>query len=133
MIKVVKVLTLLAFFAIAAGCTTTRTSSVYHGVKMEDGETPICTIEIENTGWFLFDVVPLVCGDPRFPNDWSCRFFRDTIKLSNNLKVLQREMEKYGTCRIANVNSENKDNFYFFFLLFRRACHTSAVLLKEKD
>jgi len=45
--------------------------------------------------------------------------------------VLKAEMECEGVTTVANLSSHYADEKYLFFLLARRACHTSAVLVKS--
>ena len=127
-----KITTIIAVTAlVCAGCATINRATDYHGMGVEDeGETPIETIEIENTGWFIFRSLPLGSGDPLRPNEHTCRFFRNTVTLQNNLEMLEDEMERVGATRVANLTSRKTDETVFFVLLTRRACHTSAVLLK---
>ena len=49
------------------------------------------------------------------------------------MKVLNREMEIEGVTSVANLTSRYADEKYLFFILARRACHTSAVLIKTKE
>ena len=51
-----------------AGCTTVRYSTTFHDVKVEDGETPLEIVEIENSGWEVFKFIPLASGNPQKPN-----------------------------------------------------------------
>ena len=48
----------------AAGCASVRTTRVFNGVKVDGGYTPLATVSIENTGWFLFNAIPLASGNP---------------------------------------------------------------------
>ena len=96
----------------------------------ENGEQPIETIEIENTGWLLFRCIPLGSGDPLRPNEMTCRFFRNTVTLQNNLEMLEDEMERVGAKRVENLISRKTDESMFILLLTRRSYHSSAVLLK---
>ncbi len=123
---------LIAFAAAIAfaGCATINRADDYHGMGIEDGETPLETIEIENTGWLLFRYIPLGSGDPLKPNRKTCRFFRNTVTLQNNLEMLEDEMERVGAKRVANLTSRKTDESVFVIFLTRRAYHTSAVLLK---
>ncbi len=123
-------LTILAMTMLLAGCATIRQSKIFHGVKVEDGEVPLETVEIENSGWKLFKFISLGSGDPRYPNKTSCRIFRDTVTLQNNLDILKGEMERTGATRLANLNSRKTNESILFILFTRRAYHTSAVLLK---
>ena len=123
---------LLAFFAAAfcAGCATVNFADDYHGMGIEDGEPPIETVEIENTGWFLFRFIPLGSGNPLKPNRVSCNLFSNSVTLQNNLEMLEDEMERVDAKRVANLTSRKTDESMFIILLTRRAYHTSAVLLK---
>lgn len=117
----------------AAGCASVKTSRVFHGVKTDNGHVPYATVSVENTGWFLFNFIPLASGNPDMPNRADWRFFRNTVTLENNLRMLDAEMRKNGATKLANVTSHTQDDFYYFFLLYRRACQTSAVVFREKD
>jgi hypothetical protein len=113
-----------------AGCATINRATDYHGMGIESGEKPLETVEIENTGWLLFKCIPLGSGDPLHPNLRSCRMFRNTVTLQNNLEMLEDEMERVGAKRVANLTSRKTDETVFVILFTRRAYHTSAVLLK---
>jgi len=121
---------LAAVLILCAGCATINTADDYHGMGIENGETPIETVEIENTGWLLFQFIPIGSGNPRDPNSASCRLFQNTVTLQNNLNILKDEMERTGATRVANLSSRKTNESIFFVLFTRRAYHTSAVLLK---
>lgn len=125
-----KTIAILIAFAICAGCATVTTTNNHHDVNVEENETPIETVMIENTGWMLFNVIPIGSGNPDRPNECSCRMFEDTTTLQNNLNMLEWEMKRVGATRIANLYSKTLDESIFFLLFTRTACHTSAVLLK---
>ena len=124
-------LTIFAMTMLLAGCATIRQSKIFHGVKVEDGEVPLETVEIENSGWKLFKFIPLGSGDSRYPNKFGCRFFQDTVTLQNNLNMLEKEMGNTGATRFTNLTSRNSEETFLFIVLTRNAYHTSAVLLKN--
>ncbi|MBR3823073.1 MAG: hypothetical protein IKK82_15235 [Kiritimatiellae bacterium] len=124
-----RLIALLSVFAMA-GCATITTAHNYHGVNVEGGEVPIESVVIENTGWKIFDLIPIGGGDPQRPNSCSCRLFEDTTTLQNNLDMLDKEMKSVGATRIVNLCSRKIDESVFILLLTRTACRTSAVLLK---
>ena len=126
-----KIAAMILAVALAAGCTTVQYSTVYNGVRSNNGRTPIATVEIENSGWELFKFIPLGSGDPRYPNKCSCRIFRDTVTLQNNLDLLEKEMKATGATRFTNLTSRNSEETFLFIVLTRNAYHTSAVLLKD--
>ncbi len=126
-------LVLTASLLMFAGCSTIRTSHVFNDVEVDGGRIPLAAVEIENTGWFLFDVIPLICGDPSVPNGWGWRCFTNTVTLQSNLEMLDKKMQLEGANEVANLTSRSTDDFYYFFILYRRSYHTSAVLLREKD
>ena len=55
---------------LASGCMTVRTTRAYNGIAVEDGRTPVVTVEIENSGWYqpLFAMTTCSVGTP-----WSVR------------------------------------------------------------
>ena len=115
---------------LASGCTTVLKSKEFGDVKV-DGTTPVATVEIENSVWLLFNFIPIASGSPAHPNSNKCKLFRNTVNLPNNMEVLRAEMAKEGVHEVANLTSHYADEKYLFFLLARRACHTSAVLVKS--
>ena len=115
----------------ACGCTTVLKSKEFDDVKTDGGSTPVAAIEIENSVWLLFNCLPVASGSPDHPNRNRCKLFRNTVNLPNNMKVLQAELESEGVTKVANLTSHYSEESYLFFLLTRRACHTSAVLVKS--
>ena len=115
---------------LASGCTTVLKSKEFGDVKV-DATTPVATVEIENSVWLLFNFIPIASGSPAHPNSNKCKLFRNTVNLPNNMEVLRAEMANEGVHEVANLTSHYADEKYLFFLLARRACHTSAVLVKS--
>ena len=122
-------LILPVLLACCAGCATIKRATDYHGAKIENGETPIETLEIDNTGWLLFKFIPLGGGDPQRPNKPGCYIFKNTVTLQNNLDMLKDEMKRVKATRVINLSSRKTDETIFVILLTRHAYHTSAVLL----
>ena len=116
---------------LASGCTTVLKSKEFGDVKVDGGATPVAAVEIENSVWLLFNFIPVASGSPDHPNLNKCKLFRNTVNLSNNMKVLQSELEQEEVTKVANLTSHYTEESYLFFLLARRACHTSAVLVKS--
>ena len=117
----------------AAGCASVKTTRAFNGVNVDNGYKPHLTVSIENTGWFLFNFIPLASGNPECPNEADWKFFRNTFTLDNNMKMLDATMTRHGANRFAHLTSHTKDDFYYFFLLYRRTCQTSAVLLRDEE
>ena len=113
----------------ACGCTTVLKSKEFGDVKTDGGSTPVAAVEIENSVWLLFNFIPVASGSPDHPNRNKCKLFRNTVNLPNNMKVLQAEMEQENVTTVANLTSHYSEESYLFFLLARRACHTSAVMV----
>ena len=120
-----------AVLLFACGCTTVLKSKEFGDVKTEGGSTPVAAMEIENSVWLLFNFIPIASGSPDHPNLKRCKLFRNTVNLPNNMKVLRAEMEQEEVTKVANLTSHYSEESYLFFLLARRACHTSAVLVKS--
>lgn len=103
-----------------SGCATYGTSSI-------GGHT---TIDIQNTGWYLFCCIPIASGEPNRPNQNDCRMFTDTVTLENNMNILRQAMIDVGAYKASNVVTHTTDEKVLFILLQRYACHTSAELSK---
>jgi len=119
----------IAFAALLAGCATVNRSSIYNGVNVEYGQTPIETVEIENSAWLLFKCIPIASGEVKRPNENSCRWFENTVSLQSNLEMLDHEMKLKHATRIANLTSHSSEETFLFILFARQGYHTSAVLL----
>lgn len=114
------------------GCASINLCSDFQGVRVEDGHEPVATVEIANSGWYLFNCLPLGSGDPDHP-DGGCRLFTDTVTLDNNLKVLAHALATTGAGGFCNLTSRVTEENYFFILVKHRIYRTSAVLLKKEE
>ena len=119
----------LALFS-AVGCVSVQRAENFNNVNLDNNQVPLAAIEIENSSWLLLNFIPLGSGDPDHPNVNTCRYFRNTVSLENNMKVMDRILERDGVSTVANLTSRYTDEKYLIFLLARRACHTSCVLIK---
>ena len=116
---------------LACGCTTVLKSKVFDNVTTDGGSTPVAAVEIENSVWLILNCIPVASGSPDHPNLNRCKILRNTVNLPNNMKVLQEEMAREGVEKVVNLTSHYTEESYLFFLLTRRACHTSAVMVQS--
>ena len=108
--------------ALLSGCATVTVSR--HGATM---------VNIENTGWYLLNFIPLASGNPAKPNCFSTRLFSKTVTLENNVKMLDKIIAEEGAVAVRDLNSFIVDEHVFLILLKRHAYHTSAQLLMKED
>lgn len=114
---------LLLFLLVAAGgCASVRICDA-------GGRT---MVDIVNTGWYFLNLIPLASGSPDNPNGHTCKLFRQTTTVENNMKLLDYAMHQNGGYRdYRNLITYATDETVLFILFKRRACHSSAELLKE--
>ena len=108
--------------ALLSGCATVTVRR--HGATM---------VNIENTGWYLLNFIPLASGNPAKPNCFSTRLFSKTVTLENNVKMLDKIIAEEGAVAVRDLNSFIVDEHVFLILLKRHAYHTSAQLLMKED
>ena len=111
-----------ALAALLAGCSIVTVSR--HGSTM---------VNIENSGWYLLNFIPIASGNPASPNSFSTRLFSKTVTLENNVKMLDKVIADEGAVAIRDLNSFTIDEHILLILFKRHAYHTSAQLLMEKD
>lgn len=105
--------------ALLCGCATVRYSD-------EGGHH---TVDIVNTGWYLLDLIPIASGNPNAPNECSCKLFRQTTTLQNNVRLLDYAVTERNAADVKSVRSYWTDESFLFILFQRHACHTSAELV----
>ena len=108
--------------ALLGGCATVTVS--------RDGAT---MVNIENSGWYLLNFIPIASGNPARPNSCTTRLFSKTVTLENNVKMLDNVIREEGAVAVRDINSFTVDEHVLLILLKRHAYHTSAQLLMKED
>ena len=71
-----KRLAVILVCALLGGCATVTVSR--NGATM---------VNIENSGWYLLNFIPIASGNPARPNSCTTRLFSKTVTLENNVKM----------------------------------------------
>ena len=108
--------------ALLGGCATVTVS--------REGAT---MVNIENSGWYLLNFIPIASGNPARPNSCTTRLFSKTVTLENNVKMLDKAIRDEGAVAVRDINSFTIDEHILLILLKRHAYHTSAQLLTKED
>ena len=90
-------------------------------------------VNIENSGWYLLNFIPIASGNPARPNSCTTRLFSKTVTLENNVKMLDKVIRDEGAVAVRDINSFTIDEHVLLILLKRHAYHTSAQLLMKED
>ena len=117
-----KRMALILMCALLGGCATVTVS--------REGGT---MVNIENSGWYLLNFIPIASGNPASPNSFSTRLFSRTVTLENNVKMLDKVIREAGAVAVRDINSFTIDEHVLLILLKRHAYHTSAQLLMQQD
>lgn len=86
-------------------------------------------VDVENSNWLLFNCIPLASGNPAAPNVNDCRFFANTVKLANNIGMMDWAIRREGALGVRDLSTYTTDEYVLFVLLKRHAMHTSAELV----
>jgi len=108
--------------ALLGGCATVTVS--------RDGAT---MVNIENSGWYLLNFIPIASGNPARPNSCTTRLFSKTVTLENNVKMLDKVIREEGAVAVRDINSFTIDEHVLLIFLKRHSYHTSAQLLMKED
>ncbi len=108
--------------ALLGGCATVTVS--------RDGAT---MVNIENSGWYILNFIPIASGNPARPNSCTTRLFSKTVTLENNVKMLDKVIRDEGAVAVRDINSFAIDEHVLLILLKRHSYHTSAQLLMKED
>ena len=117
-----KRMALILMCALLGGCATVTVS--------REGRT---MVNIENSGWYLLNFIPIASGNPANPNSFSTRLFSNTVTLENNATMLDKVIRDEGAVAVRDINSFTIDEHILLILLKRHAYHTSAQLLMQQD
>lgn len=114
---------LILLAALLSGCASVEFSGVGRR-KM---------VVVSNSGWYLFNLIPLASGNPDDVNNATCLFFSETATLENNLKILNKVVKDTGADSVESVKSYWSDESVFVILMKRHVINTSAELVFDKD
>ncbi|MDD4816613.1 MAG: hypothetical protein PHI85_01420 [Victivallaceae bacterium] len=97
---------LSAAMLVLCGC---RTSSVTftrpeNPEKLESGEKVVARMSGENTSYYLFNLIPLFCGNPYRPNTGDYTVFKDQLSEISNEYMLDQAAKKW-------LNADGAVNF----------------------
>jgi hypothetical protein len=112
-----------------SGCATVKTARNFEGLRVDEGAKPVASLAIENYGYYLFGFIPLIAGEPRYPNAPMCTLFSDSVTAQNNMMMLNKTAQKLGAKRVANINVyEEWTGSFSFWIVWKKQLSTGAVL-----
>ncbi|MEI6646790.1 MAG: hypothetical protein WCP12_12215 [bacterium] len=120
---------LLACIVCLSGCATVKTARNFDGLRVDGGAKPVATVAIENYGYYLFGLIPLIAGEPRYPNAPLCSLFNDTVTTQNNMLMLSKTAQKYGGKKVAHLRVyEHWTGSFSLWVIWQKQLFTGAVL-----
>jgi hypothetical protein len=123
--------TMLALMVLVcfSGCATVKMARDFQGHRVDDGAKPVASVAIENYGYYLFGFVPLIAGEPRYPNAPICTLFSDTVTPQNNILMLTKATQKTGAKKVVNLRVyEGWTGSFSFWVVWKKTLYTGAVL-----
>ena len=127
--NIVNRLWILASVICLSGCATVKTARNFEGLRVDGGAQPIATVAIENYGYYLFGFIPLIAGEPRYPNAPLCAIFSDTVTSQNNMLMLSKTAQKTGAKKVSHVRVyENWTGSFSFWIVWQKQLFTGALL-----
>jgi hypothetical protein len=111
----------------AAGCANVQTTNRFGAPVGGKEVQPRDSIVVENSGFYLFGVVPLVSGSTENPG--GSTLFNNTVTLENNLRLLEAEAAKKGPFVLDGLSSvEDSSSAWSIGIISRRTITTSACV-----
>ena len=117
---------------LSSGCASIQTSRTFVGMRVDDGKVPVASIAVENYGYYLFGIFPLISGNPDAPEENDCYWFSDTVTLQNNMRMITEAARRERGTGLANVKTITRfDGAFSLWILCRKVIFTSAVATRD--
>lgn len=110
-----------------AGCVSVSATKELAGIGAEGGAKNAFVVEIVASGWYLFDLLPIVTANSK----GEAEFFKDNLCAQSNLDVLDEIVKSENVRRIGMISSHETDEGVLVFLVNRHTFRTTATLLKD--
>lgn len=124
--------------AMLVGCSSyTDIGHLKTGVRTDDGETPIATVEVFNISYSLFGLWTYESGTTwksgpyRDRDEWNATCFEDRCTLDENLASIRAALRELGSNKIANLVTESDSwRFWSLYIIKRKVMKSSCTVLK---
>ena len=111
----------LLLISIVAGCATVDVipAEQLHQQQFVDGTEAVAHVYVDNWGWYLFKVIPIMTGNldkpglPRLP-----RFFTDNVQPDHVVEKVAEESQKLGGVILSDVRVRDRSEYMPFTLFF---------------
>ncbi len=116
------------------GCATVQRCSEFGGLYVDGNNRPVASVAVENYGYYLFGVLPLICGNPEEPNENDFKLFTDTVTVDGNMRILAKVAEEMKAPIIGNVRTHyDESGAWSLCLIYKRVIFTGAILSAPKN
>lgn len=119
-------------FALAwmlSGCATMQTAKNFGGLTVDGAAKPVATVAVENYGYYLFGALPLITGNPSYPNADTCHLFQDSVTLQNNMAMISKAVKTENGRNLANVKTvEDWTGSFSLWIFWRKTIQTTALI-----
>ncbi len=108
-------------FTLLTGCATTEVGENFNGQFIETkNNTPVAHIHADCYGYYLFNCIPLITGDPENP-PYGFKIFKNTVKVKPVIKLLTKASKNLGATRITDIktNIENTGAYSFWIFWYK--------------
>ncbi len=127
--KLLKSALVLTLLLCLSGCATVKMARNFEGLRVDDGAKPVASVAIENYGYYLFGFIPLIAGEPRYPNAPLCTLFSDSVTPQNNMMMLAKTAQKTGAKKVTNLRVyESWTGSFSFWVVWQKQLYTGALL-----
>jgi len=119
----------LVLAGMLAGCATVQTAKNFGGLMVDGGAKPIATVAAENYGYYLFGSIPIIAGNPTYPNADTCRLFQNTVTIQNNMAMVAQVVKMENGRKLTNVRTtEDWTGSFSLWILWRKTIATTALI-----
>ena len=127
------VLLLLLFCALIVieGCSSCEVSTQFNSQEVTSSSygKPIAHIWAKNYGYYLFNIIPLVSGNPYNPN--KMLFFTNNVEPQYSVEILTKKATSLGASKVVNITSTKYESgACTMFIFWYRGAQSSGTAVE---
>ena len=115
----------LSFFMTACASIVVTSGKDLNGQNLFPGHETIAHIYAENWGAYLFHCIPLITGNPQYPDRarkrdvWrSWGFFRDRVSVTTTVEMLTAEAKSLGATKTTDLATRVTSTMFIPYIIW---------------